>query len=285
MALKHIGLIGSGLLGSAIAERLIGSGFAVHGFDPDESRQSHLSGLGGMVERSARQVARRCSHLILSLPDSSVAGDVLQQIDSALLPAATIMDTTTGAPDDAVRFGAKLAAKDRFYLDTTVGGSSDQVRHRDAIVIAGGEARALDQCRAVLECFASQVFHAGPCGSGSSMKLVVNLVLGLNRAALAEGLAFASGCGLRRDLALEILKAGPAHSKAMDRKGMKMLTGDFEPEARLSQHLKDVRLILAAGRRNGARLPLSDRHASILERAEALGLGDSDNSAVIKAYE
>ena len=127
MALQHIGLIGSGLLGSAIAERLIGAGFAVHGFDPDESRQTHLSRLGGIVEHSARHVARRCGRLILSLPDSSVAGNVLQKIDSALLPAATIMDTTTGAPDDAVRFGAKLAARGRFYLDTTVGGSSDQV--------------------------------------------------------------------------------------------------------------------------------------------------------------
>jgi 3-hydroxyisobutyrate dehydrogenase-like beta-hydroxyacid dehydrogenase len=64
-----------------------------------------------------------------------------------------------------------------------------------------------------------------------------------------------------------------------------MLSGDFEPEARLSQHLKDVRLILASGRRNGVRLPLSQQHAALLERAEALGFGSADNSAVIKAFE
>jgi 2-hydroxy-3-oxopropionate reductase len=78
------------------------------------------------------------------------------------------------------------------------------------------------------------------------MKLVVNLVLGLNRAVLAEGLAFSRACGFDPNDALRILAAGPAYSRAMDMKGRKMLDEEFSPQARLSQHLKDVRLILAA---------------------------------------
>ena len=285
MAPRSIGLIGLGLLGSAIAERLVGSGYSVRGFDIDESRRANLDALGGSPERSAEEVARKCDSLLLSLPDSGVVASVLARIDSALRTGSTIMDTTTGAPEDAVAFGEALARNGRHYLDTTVGGSSDQVRRHEAIVIAGGNEAALARCLPVLQCFGRKVFHTGPCGSGASMKLVVNLVLGLNRAALAEGLAFATGSGLARQQALEILKAGPAYSKAIDRKGHKMLSGDFEPEARLSQHLKDVRLILASGRRNGVRLPLSQQHAALLERAEALGFGSADNSAVIKAFE
>ena len=117
------------------------------------------------------------------------------------------------------------------------------------------------------------------------MKLVLNLVLGLNRAVLAEGLEFARASGIDPWLALEILKASPAYSRAMDTKGARMLNEDFEPEARLSQHLKDVRLILASGERSGAQLPLSEAHRALLEIAESAGFGSLDNSAVIKALQ
>jgi 3-hydroxyisobutyrate dehydrogenase-like beta-hydroxyacid dehydrogenase len=113
---------------------------------------------------------------------------------------------------------------------------------------------------------------------------VVILVLGLNRAVLAEGLAYAAACGIDPRQALEILKAGPAQSAAMDAKGEKMLNEDFTPQARLSQHLKDVRLILELGAKNEANLPLSALHCRLLEQLAQQGFGDLDNSAIIKAF-
>jgi 3-hydroxyisobutyrate dehydrogenase-like beta-hydroxyacid dehydrogenase len=117
------------------------------------------------------------------------------------------------------------------------------------------------------------------------MKLVVNLVLGLNRAALAEGLAFARACGLDPGEALRVLRAGAAYSQVMDAKGRKMVDHDFRPQARVAQHLKDVRLILAEAERAGAAVPLSELHRQLLERVVAAGLGDADNAAVIRAFE
>jgi 3-hydroxyisobutyrate dehydrogenase-like beta-hydroxyacid dehydrogenase len=117
------------------------------------------------------------------------------------------------------------------------------------------------------------------------MKLVFNLVLGLNRAALAEGLAFANACGLDPAEALRVLRSGVAYSRVMETKGPKMVGHDFRPQARLSQHLKDVRLILAEARRAGAAVPLSELHRALLERLEAAGLGDADNAAIIRAFE
>ena len=116
------------------------------------------------------------------------------------------------------------------------------------------------------------------------MKLIVNLVLGLNRAALAEGLSFARSVGVSPGRALEILKSGVAYSRVMDTKGIKMLKRDFRPQARLSQHLKDVRLILSLGKRAKAKLPLSALHRKLLEQIEAAGGGDLDNSAIIEAF-
>jgi 3-hydroxyisobutyrate dehydrogenase-like beta-hydroxyacid dehydrogenase len=116
------------------------------------------------------------------------------------------------------------------------------------------------------------------------MKLVVNLALGLNRAVLAETLAFAHASEVSPAVALEVLKAGAAYSRVMDDKGQKMLDHDFTVEAKLSQHLKDVRLILAAAAGH-SKTPLSQVHRQLLESLEAAGYGDVDNSAIIMAYE
>jgi 3-hydroxyisobutyrate dehydrogenase-like beta-hydroxyacid dehydrogenase len=118
------------------------------------------------------------------------------------------------------------------------------------------------------------------------MKLVVNLVLGLNRAALAEGLAFARACGLDLAETLRVLQAGAAYSRCMDSKGIRMIEQSFTPpQARLSQHLKDVRLILAEASRVGQQLPLSAIHRELLAQVESAGWGEADNAAIIKSMD
>jgi len=273
--MESVGLIGVGLLGSAVASRLIESGHPVLGYDLDPARC-----LGAAT---APQVASSCRRIVLSLPTSDVAAAVLAALD---LPAgAIVIDTTTGDPDAMEAQGARLAARGVEYLDATIGGSSRVVRQGAAIVMAGGSAQTFDACRDLFRAIATRAFHLGPCGSGARMKLVVNLALGLNRAVLAEALAFARACGVHPETALEVLKAGASYSRVMDAKGDKMLSGDFTPEARLAQHLKDVRLILAAAAARSQSTPLSDCHRALLERAESLGYGESDNSAIIKAWE
>jgi 3-hydroxyisobutyrate dehydrogenase-like beta-hydroxyacid dehydrogenase len=115
------------------------------------------------------------------------------------------------------------------------------------------------------------------------MKLVTNLVLGLNRAALAEGLVYAASQGISPSAALEVLRGSPAYSRQMDTKGSKMLASDYTVQARLTQHLKDVRLILETAAQSGLSLTLTAAHQQLLERAEILGFGAADNSAVIEA--
>jgi 3-hydroxyisobutyrate dehydrogenase-like beta-hydroxyacid dehydrogenase len=221
---------------------------------------------------------------VLSLPDSTVVHDVISSVRDALSPGTIVVDTTTGEPESTAALGAALAERGIAYIDATIAGSSAQVRTGAVVVIAGGDPNAIAACGDLFAAFATQVFPVGPCGSGARMKLVVNLVLGLNRAALAEGLALAKYCGLDPAAALEILRAGPAYSRIMDIKGAKMIAGDFTPQARLAQHLKDVRLILQMGQASGARLPLSALHRELLEQLAAEGYHDADNSAIIRAF-
>jgi 3-hydroxyisobutyrate dehydrogenase len=280
-----VGMIGLGLLGGALAERFRGAGFAVIGFDKDPDSCRRLAELGGRPAASAREVVRACRRLVLSLPSTPVVESVLEELAPELGEGWQIVDTTTGDPERTVALGAGLAKKGIRYLDATVSGSSQQVRATEAVVMVGGAQADCEACADLFACFAREWYHLGPWGSGAKMKLVVNLVLGLNRAALAEGLAFARSCGLDLAATLRVLRAGAAHWRVMDAKGRKMIEQDFQPEARLSQHLKDVRLILATAERVGARVPLSVVHRALLEQAEAAGWGGHDNSALIKAYD
>jgi 3-hydroxyisobutyrate dehydrogenase-like beta-hydroxyacid dehydrogenase len=284
MTEETIGLIGLGLMGAALAERLQQARYEVVGYDVDAARCANAEELGVKIAAGSAEVASRCRRILLSLPTTEVVAEVLAQMEPALTPGHVVIDTTTGSPEQTTEIGRRLADRGIDYLDATLVGSSAEARAGRLIVLAGGRQEVFDACADLFACFAGRCFHLGPCGSGSRMKLVTNLVLGLNRAVLAEGLALATAMGIDLDKALEVLAAGGAYSRVMNTKGTKMIRGEFSPQARLSQHLKDVRLILAEGDRLGARLPLSELHRRLLQSLEAQGLGDLDNSAIIRAF-
>ena len=282
---EPLGLVGLGLMGMALAERLHSGGFDVWGHDIDPARNGLLAASGGKVATSVAEIASACSRILLSLPDSDVVEAVLGEMGPSLVAGRIIIDTSTGDPERAAAMGQRLAERGISYLDATISGSSRQVREGQAVVLAGGLAAAFDRCEDLFRLFARRWFHLGPCGSGSQMKLVSNLVLGLNRAALAEGLWLGKALGLDAQIVLTVLRESMAYSRIMDTKGEKMTRGDFEPQARLSQHRKDVRLMLQAAAKAGTELPLTQAHARLLELAESAGYGAQDNSAIIRAFE
>ena len=250
--MKSIGLVGLGLLGSALADRLLSRGWSVSGFDVDSDRRVALSQAGGVALTGLSDVSA-FDVILLCLPTSQVVAAVVSSLKDELRAGQTIVDTTTGSPADVESVAAVLAGLGVDYLDATVGGSSQQARDGDVIIMAGGPIDAFDRCRELFDDLSKRSFHLGPAGSGSRMKLAVNLVLGLNRAVLAEGLGFAESLGLDLTTTLDVLKASPAASTVMETKGAKMLQQDFKPQARLAQHLKDVQIILDMGQTAGAR--------------------------------
>jgi 3-hydroxyisobutyrate dehydrogenase-like beta-hydroxyacid dehydrogenase len=277
-----IGLVGVGLMGRAFASRLLGGGFAIIGCDIDASCRAALLQLGGTSVSSPVEVFEQCERVILSLPSHREVGHVIAAIGTALRSGHIIIDTTTGDPEHSSILAAELAARGVTYLDATISGNSAQVREGEAVVMVGGDAEAFAACSDVLQKLGCESFHTGPSGSGAKMKLVTNLVLGLNRAALAEGLALGEAIGLDAGLTLRVMRRSPAYSRAMDVKGEKMIHSEFSPDARLSQHLKDVRLMLEMGGDAGLPMTLSAAHCKVLEEAEAAGLGALDNSALIQ---
>lgn len=282
MNTKTVGMIGLGLMGTALTERLLEAGYTVWVHNRTRDKAAPLVARGAQW---ADNPLALCERVLISLYTTDTVEEVLGQLDGGLRPGQILIDTTTGEPEQTVRLGDRLAARGVQYLDAPISGSSEQTRRGEAVAIVGGPQEAFAACRDLFDYCVRQTIYAGPCGSGSRMKLVSNLVLGLNRAALAEGLVFARALGIDLNSALQVLTGSMAYSRTMDTKGPKMVEGDFRTQARLSQHLKDIRLILDAAAAAGQDLPLTETHRRLLEAAEAAGFGDADNSAIIRAFD
>lgn len=272
-------MIGLGLMGTALTERLLEHGYRVAVWNRTREKADSLLTRG--AQWSDNPLAQ-CERVIISLYTTEVVEAVLAELDAGLHAGQIILDTTTGEPEQTAALGARLATHGVQYLDAPISGSSEQTRRGEATVIVGGDRPAFEACADLWRVMAAKTFHVGACGSAAKMKLITNLVLGLNRAALAEGLAFAEAIGVAPAAALEVMAGSNAYSKAIDVKGRKLVERDFTVQARLSQHLKDVRLMLQAAGAVGMELPLTDTHRRLMEQAEAAGLGELDNSAIIE---
>ncbi|MFO0922840.1 MAG: NAD(P)-dependent oxidoreductase [Pirellulales bacterium] len=285
IAIDQWGLIGIGLMGTSIAKRLRHWDQQVVGWDPDPARRAALAEIGGCEASSSSDVFHRCDVLLLSLPNSSIASQVIEEHWDALRPSTLLIDTTTGDPQQMLDLGERIHRGGKgTYVEACISGSSQQLEHGLATILLGGDSEPTDRIATILESYFGHVIRTGQLGTGSKAKLLTNLVLGLNRAALAEGLYFATLLGIEPNTALHLLQSTMAYSRIMDTKGSKMVNRDFSPVAKLSQHRKDVLLMLDSAREQNAQLPLTQTHAELLQEAMQLGWGDEDNSAILNAW-
>jgi len=274
-----IGVIGLGLMGQVYTRRLIAAGFSVVGFDVDAEKTKRVVQLGGRAG-SLADIARDCEPIVLAVFNTDQVEDV---VEHTLLQAAAgkiVLCTSTCDPDRIAALGARVEGKLRF-LETPVSGTSEQVRDGDGVGLIGGDEKIATETKPVLDVLFPKRFHIGKVGDGGRTKLAVNLILGLNRVALAEGLVFATRLGLDPDAFLRIARGSAAYSQVMDTKGAKMAASDFAAEGRARQTLKDVNLMLEQAGRCGQNLPLLEVHRDILAACVAAGEGDLDNSVVI----
>jgi 3-hydroxyisobutyrate dehydrogenase-like beta-hydroxyacid dehydrogenase len=279
---EPVGLIGTGLFGTALAERLLADGYPVVVHNRTREKADPLVASG--AEWCDNPLAT-CRRVIFSLFTSDQVQEVFERMAGERRPGQIVIDTSTSDPQLTVSVGERLAEFGAEYLEAPFSGSSEVARNHQATALVAGSREVFDECGDLWESLAAKTFYVGEWGSAAKMKLVTNLVLGLNRAVLAEGLVFADAIGLKMGDAFEVMLNSPAYSRIMEAKGPKMIAGDFTPQAKLAQHIKDVRLMHAEAARGGATLPLSKVHLELLERAVEAGLGELDNSAIIRVIQ
>ena len=289
MPKKRIGLVGLGLMGSGMARNLVTSGFPLIGYDIDEAKMEAIVREGGTRAVAPEQIPSQVNVIITSLSNSHVVNEVVK--DSLRLfekerKGLIQIDTTTADPVLSEELAGRLREKGIEMLDATLSGTSKMCAAREITIMVGGREEIFKECQEIFEAIGKESFYMGGNGSGARTKLIVNLVLGLNRMVLAEGLALTKKAGMDQHRLLEVLKKSAAYSKAMDMKGQRMINKDFLPaEGKLAFHLKDVQLILDLGRRHSFPLLLSSLHAQALTSEVAKGRGDWDNADIISFYE
>ena len=285
MSQTPVGVVGLGLVGRAIAGRLRAAGYAVLGFDVSGEACEAFAQAGGQPVRSAAEVGRGAKQVVLAVFETQDVISVLegaQGLLSAGHQVGSVIDCSTGDPELLAALAGRLKARGVDFLEAPLSGSSQQIAAGEATMLLGGETDAIHTCDGILSVISARRIHVGGAGMAARAKLATNLVLGLNRAVLAEGMVFAQSMGIAPERFLELVLATPARSDAAQTKGPLMVSGDFTPQSRIRQHLKDVELMLAGARDSGVSLPFSEAHARLMRDAVRHGDGDLDNAAIIR---
>lgn len=284
---QPVGIIGTGLMGTACAKRLRAAGFDVLGYDVDPAKLAQLAALGGHAARSIAEIARSCDKVVLTVFDTDQVEDAVEGPQGLLAgrpadgPPLTAVCVSTCDPDRIAGLAKRLPAGRLRFVEAPVSGTSEQTARGEALGLIGGDRSAADGAGDVLDAICPRRHHVGAAGNGGRAKLAINLILGINRAALAEGLVFAERMGLDPEAFLRVARESAAYSQVMDIKGGKMVSGDFAPHGFVTQSLKDFSLMAGQARRLGQRLPLAETYTGLMQGCVAAGEGELDNSVVI----
>jgi len=277
-------MIGLGLMGTALSARLIDARIPVIGFDIDPVRCSAFRDIGGEPAASAKDVVTQCRVVVVAVYSATQAQSLFDEIEGLAALSHTVMIcTTTCAPHEILAI-AKRADDARLSLvEAPLSGTSAEVREGSATALLAGRAQAIEAAGSILGILCPRQTRLGQIGNAARTKLALNLILQSNRAALAEGIAFAEAIGLDAATFLATARQSAAYSRVMDNKGRKIVARDFVPQSHIAQTLRDAELILDEGERCGQALPMTSVQADLLRKTIAR-LGDAcDSAAIIEA--
>src|SRR6266566_2945951 len=272
--MKRIGIIGVGLLGSAVASRLLKGGFEVAAYDTRPERIKALQAQGLIAAASIAEAAAEADAVFTILPSLESAPQ-----------NCTVIQMSTISPDLARRLAKAVAAKRLGFLDTPMSGTSAMVERGDCAIFVAGDRSRADACQPIFDAIAKKTHYVGDAGKASLAKLATNLLVALNTAALAEALVLGAKGGLAPQALLDILKDSAGASKMVDVRGPLMVDHRFEPQMKVELFLKDFRLMLEEGQRLGVALPLTSLAQQLCTATVAAGRGGEDLAVLITTFE
>lgn len=283
--MRRIGIVGVGLLGSPVASRLLQSGFEVTGYDTRPEQLEALAPQGLRAAATIAEAAMGAEAVFTILPSlesvEAVIGGPGGLIETA--PGKSIiLQMSTISPNLTRRLHKTALAKGLGFLDAPMSGTSAMVAHGDCTILVGGDPGHFQRCRPVFDAITQRTVHVGGAGMASLAKLVTNLLVALNTAALAEALVLGAKGGLNPAMMLEALAGTAASSRMMEIRGPLMAAEEFPPQMKLDIFLKDIRLMLEEGHRLGAPLPLTSTAQQLYTAASEAGEGSQDLAAVMK---
>src|SRR5229473_2415984 len=284
---SKLGFVGIGYMGRPIARRLLESGFKVTAYDRDRSKAKELVRYGASVAQSVSELAASCNVILSCLPSDEAVLDLYRGPNGALAntsPGSVIIDMSTVYPETSRELSRLGSERGIEVLDVTISGSVPAAEQGSLTLFGGGDQRCFDAAESIFRAIARKYFYLGSIGSGATMKLVVNTLLGTGMQAIAEAVALGEKAGLDRHRLLDVLSetavVAPAHLGKLQR----AMHGDYSPQFPLRLMNKDFGLIFYLAAAEGARMPATEAAFEVNARQSEQG-DEQDFSAVILQME
>lgn len=283
----NVGFIGLGIMGRPMARNLLKAGFDLVVYDKF-AKFDDLIALGAKAGASNRDVAARSEVIITMLPNSPHVREAVLGAEGALegAQAGTILvDMSSIAPSASQEICAAAKDKGVVMLDAPVSGGEPKAIEGTLAIMVGGESKAFERVKPILEKMGSSVVHVGGIGAGNVTKLANQIIVALNIAAVSEAFVLATKAGVSPEAVFNAIKGGLAGSTVMNAKVPMMLDGNFKPGFRIELHIKDLQNALDTAHALNVPVPLT---ANIMETMQALKCDDlatSDHSAIVRHYE
>ncbi|KJR49214.1 2-hydroxy-3-oxopropionate reductase [Desulfosporosinus sp. I2] len=288
MTLK-VGFIGIGVMGKPMAKNILGAGYSLFVNDVNELAVQELVAEGVKRVQSPRELAQEVDVVITMLPNGGIVEQVLlgeQGIFAGAKPGFAIIDMSSVAPTFTQKM-AKLAMEQQIdYIDAPVSGGVKGATEGTLTIMVGGEKEPVERYQALLEVMGKKIYHVGKVGAGDAVKIVNNLLLGVNMAAAAEAFVFGTKLGLDPKVLLEIISVSSGNSYALAAKMPNFVfKGQFEAGFAIDLQFKDLELAVQTAKEARVPMMLTNVAQQVFEQARAAGLGREDISAVIKPLE
>jgi L-threonate 2-dehydrogenase len=281
-----VGVIGLGIMGSAISANLVKAGFTVYGYDPVAKACAQLKKDGGTPCKSAAEVARHCKFVVLSLPSDAALGAVCGELIAAA-PKGLIAAECSTLPEATKLHAHALLAKHKItLLDCPLSGTGAQAITRDLAVYASGDAKAIKAFAPVFDGFARACYEVGGFGNGMRMKLVANLLVAIHNVSTAEAILMGVRAGLDAGTIVKVVADGAGGSRMFQVRGPMMVKRNWdEATMKVSTWQKDMRLINDLLQATDTASPLFATTMPIYNAAMALGHGSDDTASVYSVLE
>jgi putative dehydrogenase len=280
-ARDRVGVIGLGIMGSAMAANLVRAGFPVRGYDVLAPRRARLKKAGGVPARDIAEAVREAPFVITSLPSAEALLDVARAIAAARNSRQVVIETSTLPIALKEEARGILSAAGVTLLDCPLSGTGAQARTRDLAVYASGPRAACKRCAPVFEGFARTHHYLGAFGTGSKMKFLANLLVAIHNVSAAEALVLGMKAGIDPALAVKVLGDGAGSSRMLQVRGPMMARGEYsEATMKVAVWQKDMKIIGEFARALGAWTPLFEATAPIYDAAMAQGFAEADTASV-----
>lgn len=279
----NVGIIGLGVMGSAVAGHLLDGGHTIRGFDIDSTRLEALAAIGGIPQQSVHAVAQESEAILLWLPSVTALDHVAAEIGAAASPGLVVVEMGTLPLEAKLRARTSLATVGADLIDAPVSGTGHQAADATLVIFASGSEASVEQVRPLFELIGKATHHFPEFGHGSVMKYLANLLVTVHNVAAAEAHVLGMAAGMDSDRIQQIIGGSVATSGMWEIRGPMMVADSYEPPAgRLDIIVKDASIIKEYADGQGAPTPLLNAALAVYQDASRDGLGDLDAAAVCR---